>query len=421
MASLKRFVSVSLVSSLLLVAATACGGGAAPAPTAAPSKPAAAPAAPAAQPTAAAQPAAKPAASGGEIVLGFTPPITGASAAEGALQIKALKMALKQINDAGGVNGKKINLIMEDNQSTNPGALAALQKAVEQDKALALVGSVKSTQIQAMSDAVKQAGVPTMIGGTNATLTKTGNPWLFRVRPDDSIAAAAMVKYIKEDLKLTKVGILHDSDAFGTGGADLVEKYSKDSGLTVVKREKYTTKDKDFTAQLLSLKSAGTEVMVVYGTNPEDVAIIQRQYVQLGKPFKYMGSPSSQMKDCLNLSKDNAVGLLAIADYVPGASDASKKYAAAYQKEYNEPFDASSAWAYDGLNILANAIKKGGEDRAKIRDAILATQGYQGVLGTFSFTPNGDGLSEVSVVQIQPNAWNSQDPVKLLKVVNTRK
>jgi branched-chain amino acid transport system substrate-binding protein len=227
---------------------------------------------------------------------------------------------LKQINAAGGVNGKQINFIMEDNQSTNPGALAALQKAVEQDKVLALVGSVKSTQILAMSDAVKGYGVPMMIGGTNATLTKQGNPWLFRVRPDDSIAAAAMVKYIKEDNKFTKVGILHDTDAFGTGGADLVEQGAKAAGLTVVKREKYTTKDKDFTAQLLSLKNAGAEIVVLYGTNPEDVAVIQRQYRQLGSPFKYIGSPSSQMKDCLNLAKDASEGILAVADFVPGQS-----------------------------------------------------------------------------------------------------
>jgi len=347
-----------------------------------------------------------------EIKIGFTPPVTGASAAEGALQLKAIKLALKEINATGGVNGKKIDLIIVDNQSTNPGALTALQKAVEQEKVLALVGSVKSTQILAMSDAVKNYGVPMMIGGTNATLTKQGNPWLFRVRPDDSIAAAAMVKYIKEDSKLTKVGILHDSDAFGTGGADLVEKGAKEAGLTVVKREKYTTKEKDFTAQLLSLKNAGTQIMVLYGTNPEDVAVIQRQYRQLGSPFKYIGSPSSQMKDALNLSREAANGLLAIADFVPGQSEMNKKYAEAYKKEYNEEYDTTSAWTYDGLNILVAAIKKGGEDRAKIREAILATQGYKGVLGTFSFTPNGDGLSEVSVVEIDKGV------PKLLKVVN---
>jgi branched-chain amino acid transport system substrate-binding protein len=346
-----------------------------------------------------------------DIRIGFTPPVTGASAAEGAWQMRAIKLALKQINAAGGVNGKLINLIIEDNQSSNPGALAALQKAVEQDQVLALVGVVKSTQVMAMSDAIKSYAIPVMIGGTNATLTKKGNPWLFRIRADDSIAAAAMVKYIKEDTKFTRVGILHDSDAFGTGGATLVEQNAKDAGFTVVANEKYTTREKDFTAQLLTLKNAGAQIMVLYGTNPEDVAIIQRQLQQLGSPYKYIGSPSSQEKDTLNLSREAAEGLLAVADFVPGSSDVIKEYADAYRKEYNEDFDATSAWAYDALNILVNAIKRAGEDRSKIRDAILSTQGYRGVLGTFSFSPNGDGLHEVSVVQI------SQGAPKLLKVV----
>ena len=345
------------------------------------------------------------------IKIGFTPPVTGASADEGALQIKAIKLALKQINAAGGVNGKKIDLIIVDNQSTNPGALAALQKAVEQEKVLALVGSVKSTQILAMSDAIKNYGIPAIIGGTNASLTKQGNPWLFRVRPDDSIAAAAMVKYIKEDTKFTKIGILHDSDAFGTGGADLVEKYAKDAGLTLVKRERYTTKTKDYTAQLLSIKNAGTQALVLYCSNPEDVAVIQRQYRQLGSPFMYIGSASSQMKDTINLSREASEGLLAIADFVPGQSQVNKKYADDYKKEYNQEFDATSAWTYDGLNILVNAIRKVGENRPKIREAILSTKGYQGVLGTFDFTPNGDGLSEVSVVKIEKG-----NP-KLIKIV----
>ena len=211
--------------------------------------------------------------------IGFTPPITGGSAAEGALQIKSLKIALKEINESGGVNGKQINIIYVDNQSTNPGALAALQRAVEQEKVLALVGVVKSTQILAMSDAIKNYAIPTMIGGTNALLTRQGNPWLFRVRPDDSIAAAAMVKYVKEDTTMTKIGILHDADAFGTGGADLVEKTAKDLGLTVVRRDKYTTGTRDYTAQLLALKNVGTEIMILYATNPEDVAVIMRRSI----------------------------------------------------------------------------------------------------------------------------------------------
>ncbi len=346
-----------------------------------------------------------------EIRIGFTPPVTGIHAAGGSLQVKAIKLALKEINAAGGVNGKKIDLRIVDNQSTNPGALAALNKAVEQEKVLALIGCLYSTQVFATSDAIKQYGIPTFIGATNVNLTKQGNPWLFRVRPDDSIAAGAMVKYIKQDTKLTKIGLLHDQDAFGTGGADLVEKYAKEVGLTVVKRMSTTTAVKDLTAELLAMKNAGAEILIFYG-HEEATALLQRQMRQIGSPFKFLGSPSAASKDSLNLAREAAEGIWAVVDFVPGQSEENRRYAEAFKKEYNEEYDSLSIWTYDGLKILANAIKKAGEDRDKIRQAILATQGYKGVQGSFSFTPNGDGLSEVSIVQIE----NGQQ--KLLKIVN---
>ena len=346
-----------------------------------------------------------------EIRIGFTPPITGVHAAGGSLQVKSINLALKEINAAGGVNGKKIDLRIIDNQSTNPGALAALQKAVEQEKVLAMVGCLYSTQVMATADATKNYGIPTIIGATNVNITKQGNPWLFRVRPDDSVAAGAMVKYIKEDTKLTKIGLIHDADAFGTGGADLVEKYAKEAGLTVVRREKCTTAAKDFTAELLAMKNAGAQILVFYG-HEEATALLQRQMRQIGSPFKFLGSPSAASKDSLNLAKEAAEGIWAVVDFVPGQSKENKSYADAYKKEYNAEFDSLSVWTYDGLKILVNAIKKAGEDRAKIREAILATQGYQGAQGTFSFPPNGDGLSEVSIVQIEKGQQ------KLLKIVN---
>ena len=346
-----------------------------------------------------------------EIRIGFTPPITGIHAAGGSLQVKAIKLALKEINAAGGVNGKQIDLRIIDNQSSNPGALAALNKAVEQDKVLALIGCLYSTQVFATSDATKNYGIPTFIGATNVTLTRQGNPWLFRVRPDDSIAASAMVKYIKEDTKFTKIGLLHDQDAFGAGGADLVEKGAKEVGLTVVKRMSTTTAVKDLTAELLAMKNAGAQILIFYG-HEEATALLQRQMRQLGSPFKFLGSPSAASKDSLNLARETAEGIWAVVDFVPGQSEENRRYAEAYKKEYNEEYDSLSIWTYDGLKILANAIQKAGEDRDKIRQAILATQGYKGVQGTFSFTPNGDGLSEVSIVQIE------KGQPKLLKIVN---
>ncbi len=346
-----------------------------------------------------------------EIRIGFTPCVTGTHAAGGALSIKSIKLALDEINAAGGVNGEKIDLRIIDSQSSNPGALASLQRAVEQEKVLAMIGCLYSTQVLATADAIKNYGIPTFIGATNVNLTKQGNPWLFRVRPDDSIAAGAMVKYIKDDTKFTKVGLLHDSDAFGTGGADLVEKAAKEAGLTVVKREKFGTGDKDFTPLVLSMKNAGAQILVFYG-HQEATALFQRQMRQLGSPFKFLGSPSSASKDSLNLAKEASEGIWAVVDFVPNQTEENKRFAQAYQKEHNAVYDSLSVWTYDALKILVAAIKKGGKDRAKIREAILATQGYKGVQGTYSFTPNGDGLSEASIVEIE------KGQPKLLKIVN---
>jgi branched-chain amino acid transport system substrate-binding protein len=348
----------------------------------------------------------------GDIKIGMNVSVTGPSAAQGALFIKAIRLAEKQVNQAGGVNGRKIQVVLLDNQSTNPGSLAALNRGVEVEKVVAVIGPVMSTQILAISDAVKSFAVPNLIGGTAVALTRQGNPWLFRVRPDDSLSAAAMVRYIKEDLKFTKVGILHDSDAFGSGGADLVEKGAKEAGLLIVRRDKFTTGTKDFTAQLLGLKSAGAEVMVMYSPHPEDAAVLQRQYRQLGSPFKYIGSTGSAAKDALALSREASEGIMAVVDYVPGASDVTKKYAEDYRKEYAADMDSLAAWNYDALNLLVGVMQKVGEDRAKIREALLATQGYQGVLGTFSFSPNGDGLHQVSVIRVEKGEH------KLLKVIN---
>jgi len=352
------------------------------------------------------------AASDPEIKIGMNVSVTGPSAAQGALFVKAIRLAEKQINQSGGVSGRKIQVVPLDNQSTNPGSLAALNRGIEVEKVLAFIGPVMSTQILAISDAVKDFAVPTLVGGTAVALTRQGNPWFFRVRPDDSLSAAAMVRYIKEDLKFTKVGILHDSDAFGTGGADLVEKGAKEQGLTIVRREKFTTGTKDFTALLLALKSAGAEIMVLYSPHPEDAAVLQRQYRQLGSPYKYLGSTGSAAKDALALAKEASEGIMAVVDYVPGANELTKKYADDYRKEYNADMDSLAAWNYDALNLLVNAMRRVGEDRPKIREALLRTQGYPGVLGTFSFTPNGDGLHEVSVIQVEKGAH------KLLKVVN---
>jgi branched-chain amino acid transport system substrate-binding protein len=328
----------------------------------------------------------------GEIRVGIGIPITGNFSVEAPYYVNEARMFEKQINQAGGINGKTLRILITDNQSTNPGALNALNKGVEQDKVLAFIGPVKSTQILAMSDAVKAFGIPMLVGGTNATITKQGNPWLFRCRVSDAIVAPILIKYIKEEMHLTKIGIIQSNEAFGTGGADLLEQYAKTSGLTVVARERFNFGDKDFTAPLLRLKAAGAEVMIPYSAGTDEIARLIVQYRQLGTPYKYVGPPAIGNKTVLDLAKEAAEGLIGFINSVPGMNETNRKFVEAYQKEFNTDPDTEAPWTYDALNILVNAIRKVGEDRTKIREAILATKGYEGVYGMYNFTPEGEGL-----------------------------
>ena len=268
----------------------------------------------------------------GEIRVGIGIPITGNFSVEAPYYVNEARMFEKQVNQAGGINGKTLRILITDNQSTNPGALTALNKAVEQDKVLAFIGPVKSTQILAMSDAVKAFGIPMLVGGTNATITKQGNPWLFRCRVSDAIVAPILIKYIKEEMHLTKIGIIQSNEAFGTGGADLLEQHAKPSGLTVVARERFNFGDKDFTAPLLRLKAAGAEVMIPYSAGTDEIARLIVQYRQLGTPYKYVGPPAIGNKTVLDLAKEAAEGLVGFINSVPGMNETNRKSVEAYQK-----------------------------------------------------------------------------------------
>ena len=399
MANLRRPSLLIAMSSILVLGVVGCSTSSPPAQGA--SSPAPAPAAATSAPAA---PTAAPASSKGEIKIGGMFNVTGTQASQAPLYINAAKLAVNQINEAGGINGKKLKLVTEDAQSTNPGALAAYQKMTEVDKPVAVLMTNLSTQIQAVSDAAKAAGLPEATGGTAVKNTQMGNPWILRLRPDDSIAAAAMVQYIKNDMKLTKVGIINSAEAFGQGGADLVQQYAKEQGVTVVKQIAVTTGTKDYTPQLLAIKQAGAQVLVVYDVSPEDNAVIERQYRDLGAPYQVIGSVGLAMVDTLKLAGNAAAGIYAAMDYMPGITNESKKYEADYKKAYGQPADSTSAYNYDAIYLFANAIKKVGTDPAKIRDAILGIHGdWAGVCGTYNFTSNGDGLHANSVVQIQPD------------------
>lgn len=348
-------------------------------------------------PIQAAPPAGEP------IRIGVVTEVTGGAAMSGDHAVKGVNLALNEINAAGGVLGRPVELVIEDTKSTNPGAVAAYNKAVQQDNVIAVIAPIRSTQIQAMDQLIRQAKLVTVMGGTNTGLTEKGDEWLFRFRPPDKYASMAMVEYLVGTLKLTKIGVLHDSDAFGSGGADAVQAALKNKGLEICSRQKYTTGDKDYVAQLLSLKNAGCEAMVSYGTNSEDVAIYLRQRKEMASNLVIMGSPSSVSEVTLRLGGEANEGIYAVTDYLAEANKTSLKFVENYGKAYAGAIpDNYSSWMYDALYALTYAIDKaGGTDPETMRKAMFTLQGKESVEGTYNCAPNGDCAHTYFVVQVK--------------------
>lgn len=354
--------------------------------------------------TAAAKPAATSgsaasAVSGEPVRVALNTEITGAGSLTGDLAKKAADAAVDKINAGGGIGGRPLELVVEDAQSSNQGALAALNKAAGEDKAVAMVGPVKSTQILAIEPRIREIEMPSFLGGTNPTFTQSGDPWLFRLRPTDALAGPAAADFALNELKLSRVGILHDSDAFGTTGADLVEQALKKAGKEVGRRESYKTGDKDFTAQLLSLKQANVDGLIMWGTNSEDDSVIIRQIREQGLTAKLIGSPSWSQAVVVSLAKDAVDGMYVVEDYFPGRTPESKAYLDAWNAKYKDSPDALSAWNWDALMIIQKVYPESGGDKNKFRDAVRAIKEYKGAVGTITFDANGDGLHTVDVMQ----------------------
>lgn len=327
---------------------------------------------------------------------------TGLASMSGEREIRAARFAEKLINASGGVNGAPIQVVIYDTNSTTQGTVNAVNKAIS-DNVIALLGPGRSTHIQAVSPIIKDAGIPALIPGTAIQLTNQGNPWLFRIRADDSVYGSVMAEFIVNDLKAKKVGILHDQDAFGTGGADVVTATLKKYNLTPVRRERYTVGAKDYTAQLLNIKNSGAEAVVLYTTNAEDAAIVYRQIRELGIKWKIVACSAAVSQVVVDLSKDASEGAYGVVDFVADANPKAKAFREAFLKEYKQEPDYLNAYSYESVVFLADAMKRAGTntDRNKIRQAILNTKNYKGVEGAYLFSANGDGLHESNLVQMK--------------------
>lgn len=332
--------------------------------------------------------------------IGLVNEASGPNAEAGSYTVNGARLALEEINQAGGILGKQAELRLEDNQSTNPGTVLAFSKLTSAGDVPVIIGPIRSTQVQAASPTIAKAGIPVTIGGTDPSLTHVNNKWVFRCRPNDSFSSLAIADFGVNTLKLKKWAVIHSTDAFGSGGKDALVAALAKLGITPVLVQGYTNNSQDFTPIVLAIKKSGADVIGSYMTNSPDVGIFARQLRQLGVAAAWIGSPSVITATALELAGPGLYGVYAIADFTPGASPQAKAYAEKYKARYGRDADVYSSWAYDAVHVLANAINKAKSTNPEaIRKEILATCGYKGVEGTYCFDDNGDGLRGYNVVR----------------------
>ncbi|HEY8335193.1 MAG TPA: ABC transporter substrate-binding protein [Tardiphaga sp.] len=339
-------------------------------------------------------------AQGATIKIGMCAPVTGPAAESGGYAIKGAKLALDAINKAGGVLGKQLELIVEDDQTTNPGIVLAFSKLAAQPDIVGFLGSIRSTQVHAMAPDVMKLGKPVMFGGTDPNLTKLGNPWLFRFRPNDSYSGRVIADYGVKTLGKKKWAVLHSTDAFGTaGGKALTEALGK-LDATIAIDQGYANQSQDFTPVVLAIKQSGADILGSYFTFENDLGIFARQLRQLGVTIPWVGSPSIVNITALKLAGPALYNTYGVADYAEESSEAAKAFGKAYRDQVKVAPDNQSSWPFDAVNVLATAIKNAGStDPQKIREAILAIKKYPGAEGEYNFDKNGDGLHGYNIVK----------------------
>jgi branched-chain amino acid transport system substrate-binding protein len=334
------------------------------------------------------------------IKIGMCAPVTGPAAESGGYAIKGAKLALEAVNKAGGILGKQAELIIEDDQTTNPGIVLAFSKLAAQSDIVAFLGSIRSTQVHAMAPDVLKLGKPVMIGGTDPALTHMNNQWLFRFRPNDSYSGRVIADYGVSTLGKKKWAVLHSTDAFGTAGGKALGAALEKLGCPAVLDQGYANQSQDFTPVVLAIKQSGADILGSYFTFENDLGIFARQLRQLGVNIPWVGSPSIVNITALKLAGPALFGTFGVADYAEDSSEASKAFGKAYRDIAKVAPDNQSSWPYDAVSVLAAAINKAGsEEPAKIREAILATQKLPGAEGEYNFDQNGDGLHGYNIVK----------------------
>lgn len=347
--------------------------------------------------------------SGGDTIkIGAVGPLTGDSSNGGTDELEGKEMAVEDFNEAGGVDGKTIELVSEDDASSASQSASAVTKLINQDKVVGIIGAHNSACTLAGLEVLNRYGVPMITPGSSAeTVLTSGCEWISRAFPGDDLQCKALLNYIEENQDVDKIGVIYSNDDFGKGGLDSITEAAEEKGKEVVS-ESFANEDKDMTAQLSKLRDEGAEALFIWCQYTPG-ALIMKQARGLGWDVQFYSGTGTIHEDTFSLSDGAYYGCINSVPFISTSTDPEvQEWVDRYEEKYGTPPSQNSARAYDATMILLNAIKAAGStEPEEVQKAIRSTKDYDGLQGNISIDPKtGEYQGDVMIVKaIEGDNW----------------
>jgi branched-chain amino acid transport system substrate-binding protein len=335
------------------------------------------------------------------IKIGVTQPLTGAFAASGNYVAQGAKIAEEQINKAGGVLGKKVQLIIEDNKSNPTEAVATAEKLINSDKVPVLMGAWSSTLTLAVMPKLEEYKVPMLVEtSSSGKITTSGNPFVFRISPTSEMEAKAFAPLFKT-MGIKKADFLATNNDFGLGASKEFSAAARQNGVELGVMETMDPKATDFSAQLAKIKASGGDTLFVT-TAVEQITLILKQAKDQQLPQKIITTGGSNSPDQLIAQAGEAANgsyhLVFFTPWFPEAvknPEIAKAFVALWnEKKHNVGGLTEGFRGWDGLHVIAEAIKAAGKAEPEAISKALWDVKVKGINGDISFIKQGPAGKE---------------------------
>jgi branched-chain amino acid transport system substrate-binding protein len=344
-----------------------------------------------------------------DIPIGHYASMTGGTATFGVSADEGIRLAMKEINDAGGVLGKKVRVITLDDRSLSDEAKTAVERLINQEKVVALLGEIASSRSIAGAPVAQDAQVPMLTpGSTNPKVTEVGD-YIFRACFIDPFQGEALARFAMDDLKLKRFAFLYPVNSdYGVGLRNYITETLKKRGGQVVADLSYTeNSDVDFRGQLTRIKAANPEAIFVTGYYTE-AGLIAQQARELGITVPLIGGDGWDSDQTVEIGKQAVEGCYFSNHYSPDEDRPEvKKFVESYMATYKAPDgspkvpDAMAVLGYDAMKLMADAIRRAGStDGRKIRDALATTKDFQGASGVITIDENRNAKKAIVILKI---------------------